>query len=56
MLSFGEGKDLSFLNDTDFRIRFYVEEGEFYSFWLSDELGGESHGYHAAGLVEPPTA
>ena len=52
MLSWKNGKDLSFLEGKEFKIRFYTEDAELYSFWLSDTEDGESHGYHAAGLVE----
>ena len=51
-LSWTSGDDLSFLEGKNFKIRFYTENAEFYSFWLSDTADGESHGYHAAGLVE----
>ena len=56
MLSFGEGKDLSFLKDKMFRIRFTVENGEFYSFWLSSDTDGTSGGRTCGGLIPKNTA
>lgn len=44
------GGDLSFLDGKAFRIRFHVESGALYSFWLSDE-SGDSRGATAAGYV-----
>ena len=51
-ITWRNGKDLSFLNGTEFRIRFSMEEnGSFYAFWLSDSLNGESGGAVAAGYA-----
>ncbi len=51
-ITWKNGKDLSFLNGTEFRIRFSMEQdGSFYAFWLSDSLNGESGGAVAAGYA-----
>lgn len=52
MIGWKGGSDLSFLEGKTFSIRFETSNAEFYSFWLSDTLNGDSHGYHAAGLAE----
>jgi len=44
------GGDLSTLDGQAFRIRFRVESGALYSFWLSDD-SGDSRGATAAGYV-----
>ena len=50
MLSFG--KDLSSLSGKNVKFRFYVEDGEFYSFWVTDDAeNGASNGYLAGGSV-----
>lgn len=41
--------DLSSLADRPVQIRFYLTNGELYSFWVSPEANGASHGYVAAG-------
>ena len=52
MLSFGEGKDLSQFAAKNVRIRFYLEDAQLYSFWVStDAENGASNGYLAAGSV-----
>ena len=52
MITWKNGRDLSFLNGTEFRIRFSMEEeGKFYAFWLSDSENGESGGAVGAGYV-----
>lgn len=52
MVTWKNGKDLSFLNGTEFRIRFSMEqEGDFYAFWLSDSENGESDGAVGSGYV-----
>ena len=52
MITWKNGKDLSFLNGTEFKIRFSMEQdGEFYSFWLSDSENGESGGAVGAGYA-----
>jgi len=35
-----------------FRLRFQLQTGALYAFWLSDTPAGDSHGMTAAGLVE----
>ena len=51
MLTWKNGKSLSFLQGKGFRLRFLLENGEFYSFWLSADRGGASNGAVAAGYV-----
>ena len=52
MITWKNGKDLSFLNGTQFQIRFSMEkDGEFYAFWLSDSENGESGGAVGSGYV-----
>ncbi len=48
-LKFTGGADLGALKGQDFSVRFVVEEGEFYAFWVSDTEDGESGGYTAGG-------
>ncbi len=48
-LTFKSGKNLAELKGTDFSIRFIVEDGEFYAFWVSDTEDGESGGFLAGG-------
>ncbi|MGZ0709275.1 glycosyl hydrolase family 32 [Coraliomargarita sp. W4R53] len=43
------GQDLSSLIGKEVRFKFYVKKGGFYSFWVSPEKTGASHGYNAAG-------
>ncbi len=45
------GKDLSSLNGTEFKLRFSMNGGEFYSFWLSDSTVGGSGGAVGAGYA-----
>lgn len=48
--------DLSTLPHHTVKVRFYLTDGRLYSFWVSPDLSGASHGYVAAGgpgLVEP---
>ena len=52
MITWKNGKDLSFLNGTEFQIRFSMDQdGKFYSFWLSDSTNGESGGAVGSGYV-----
>ena len=51
MIQWKNGKEISGLSGTNFRIRFSVESGEFYSFWVSATEDGNSNGYYAGGLV-----
>jgi hypothetical protein len=43
------GKDLSALSGQDVRFRFYLTNGELYSFWVSSSSNGESGGFVAGG-------
>ncbi len=42
-------EDISGAADRAVRIRFYVDRGSLYSFWVSADESGASHGYVAAG-------
>jgi hypothetical protein len=42
-------KDLSELAGKTVRFRFHVKKGSLYSFWVSPDESGASHGYVAAG-------
>jgi hypothetical protein len=44
-----DSEDLSSLKRKKVKFRFYLENGKLYSFWLSPEKTGASHGYNAAG-------
>ncbi len=51
-ITWKNGRDLSFLNGTQFKLRFSMEQGgAFYAFWLSDSTNGESGGAVAAGYA-----
>ncbi len=50
-LTWNGAGDLSFLKGKGFRIRFTVENGEFYSFWLSADPEGASGGEVGAGYA-----
>jgi hypothetical protein len=41
--------DLSSLANQPVKVRFYLTNGELYSFWVSADASGASHGYVAAG-------
>jgi hypothetical protein len=41
--------DLSSLAGKPVRFRFYLTQGQLYSFWVSPDASGASHGYVAAG-------
>mgnify|MGYP006908271454 CR=1 FL=1 len=41
--------DLSALAGKTVRVRFHLQNGSLYSFWVSPETTGASHGYVAAG-------
>lgn len=51
-ITWNGSNDLSFLNGENFRIRFSMTDGKFYSFWLSDSIDGNSDGAIAAGIVQ----
>ena len=42
-------KDLSSLSGKSVRFRFRLRNGDFYSFWVSQDKDGASNGYNAAG-------
>ena len=42
-------KDLSAVAGKPMRFRFYLRNGSLYSFWVSPNVSGASHGYVAAG-------
>ncbi len=44
-----DGKDLSEIAGKPVRVRFYLTDGRLYSFWISPDRNGASHGYVAAG-------
>ena len=41
--------DLSALSGKPVRLRFHLENGSLYAFWVSPDKSGASHGYVAAG-------
>ena len=43
------GRDLSAVGSSPVRLRFHLERGELFAFWVTDDPGGASHGYAAAG-------
>jgi len=45
----GQAADLGTLAGTPVRFRFIPAQGELYSFWVSPDVTGASHGYVAAG-------
>ena len=44
-----DAKDLSALSGKTIRLKFYVTNGDLYSFWISPWETGESRGYTAGG-------
>lgn len=48
-LHWKHGKDLAKLTGKQVSIRFHVSNARLFSFWVSAEAGGTSHGYVAAG-------
>ncbi len=52
MISWKGGNDLSFLNNSNFKIRFRQENGELYAFWLSNTTDGASGGFVSGGIKE----
>ena len=48
-LTFTSGADLGALRGRDFSIRFTVEDGEFYAFWVSPDEAGTSGGFPGGG-------
>ncbi len=51
MLQWKNGKEISDLSGSVFQIRFSMENGELYSFWVSETEDGNSNGYYAGGIV-----
>jgi hypothetical protein len=43
------GEDLSVLSGQPVRFRFHLEDGKLYSFWVSPDKSGASHGYVGGG-------
>lgn len=48
-IEWANGKDLSVLSGKTVKFRFKVTNSDFYSFWVSPSLNGESNGYVAGG-------
>ncbi len=48
-VSWTEGNDLANLVGRPVKFRFYLRNGHLYSFWVSPDKSGASHGYVAAG-------
>jgi hypothetical protein len=44
-----DAADLSSLSGKTIRLRFHLKNGKLYSFWVSPDESGASHGYVAAG-------
>lgn len=51
MVSWGEKNDLSALAGKRVKLRFIMENGSLYSFWVSENEKGTSNGYLAGGSV-----
>ncbi len=47
-------EDLSKLSGQTVRFRFHLKQGELYSFWVTPDANGASHGYMAAGGPDFP--
>ena len=43
------GRDLSAVDGRPVRLCFHLQNGELFSFWVTDDPGGASRGYMAAG-------
>ena len=48
-LRWNSGRDLSGLTGKALRLRFHLKRAELYSFWVSPDESGASHGFVAAG-------
>ena len=48
-ITWGDGADLAPLCGKPVRFRFHLNNGSLYSFWVSPDASGASHGYLAAG-------
>ena len=49
MVTWENNKDLSILDGKPVRLKFYLKDGDLYSFWISPWETGESRGYTAGG-------
>lgn len=49
LISWKNNTDISALAGKDVRLKFYLTNGDLYSFWISPWEGGESRGYTAGG-------
>lgn len=49
MISWKNNKDLSSIKNKIIRVKFYLTDGDLYSFWISPWETGESRGYTAGG-------
>ena len=49
MVTWKNNKDLSSLDNKPVRLKFYLKDGDLYSFWISPWETGESRGYTAGG-------
>ncbi len=48
-IRWNNSEDLSAIKGKEVRFRFHLENGHLYSFWVSSDESGASHGYVAAG-------
>ena len=48
-VEWNNNKNLAPLKGINIKVKFYVTDGEIYSFWISPETTGESYGYTAGG-------
>ena len=49
MVTWKNNNSLKSLANTTIRVKFYLSDGDLYSFWISDETTGQSRGYTAGG-------
>ena len=49
IVTWKNNQSLKSLANTTIRIKFYLDDGDLYAFWISDEPTGESRGYTAGG-------
>lgn len=48
-IEFTQDFNISDYNNEDIRLKFYLSDGDLYSFWFSKDITGKSEGYQAAG-------
>ena len=48
-VEWSDRKDLSDLSGKKIKVKFYLENGALYSFWISPDFNGASYGYQGAG-------